>query len=116
MQILTEALTEDDIIDNLDSSDTNKVLSAKQGKVLGDAVFEDSTIVEPFPIEMHSPNGYYYKSGGIFVSSEGQRATNKISVSESRKKYYEGSYTYSCTVELDREIWNRFRGSNEMVC
>ena len=84
---LAEALTEDDIVDNLDSSDPNKVPSAKQAKVLGDAVFEDRTIVEPFPVEMHSPNGYYYKSGGVFVSSEGQRATNKISVFEGEKFY-----------------------------
>lgn len=35
---LNKKINKSDIIDNLDSSDNNKVLSAKQGKVLGDVV------------------------------------------------------------------------------
>lgn len=35
---LNKKINKSDIIDNLNSSDNNKVLSAKQGKVLGDAV------------------------------------------------------------------------------
>lgn len=89
-----------DIIDNLDSSSNTKVLSAKQGKVLGDAV----TILKT---ESAKKKPYYYNSVadmkadkklkvgdmavtlGYYETNDGGGATYKVTLEKSENDYQE---------------------------
>ena len=77
-----------EVLDNLNSTSESNALSAAQGKLLGDNLFEDKLIAEPVSVIIKTDdgiNGRWRSDDGRWVTDNTRRSTEKIDVVEGEK-------------------------------
>ena len=87
-QLIGGGVRREDIVDNLDSNDATKMLSAKQGKILNEGkvqVFDTVALMKAANLK----NGMTAQTVGYYSANDGGGATYKITSTESQTEYQE---------------------------
>ena len=86
-QYITGGLSQDDIVDNLESTSATKMLSAKQGKILQEKKIHSFNTVAEMKADTALQNGMIATTLGYYAAKDGGAATYIIKTSSS--SYYE---------------------------
>ena len=104
-QLIGGGVRREDIVDNLDSSDATKMLSAKQGKVLNEGkvqVFDTVALMKAATLK----NGMTVQTLGYYAANDGGGATYKITDTESLTDYQEEVGDLYATLMIENNTIN----------